>query len=62
MVSILIDDQPRVLSGHLEIILKKEILEWVKYNKKPMLEYWSEESSTAELIRDLINMKQVIKR
>lgn len=62
MVSILIDDQPRVLSGHLEIILKKEILEWVKYNKKPMLEYWSEETSTAELIRDLINMKQVIKR
>lgn len=27
-----------------------------------MLEYWSEETSTAELIRDLINMKQVIKR
>lgn len=63
MFSVLIAEHPSMLTGHLEIEQKNEIFEWIYLNLKLLLEYWKvEETSTVELIRDLINMKKVINR
>ena len=63
MFSVLIAEHPSMLTGHLEIEQKNEIFEWIYLNLKLLLEYWKvEETSTVELIRDLINMKKVIDR